>query len=142
MKKIFLSIFIILAFVVYSIFHNNTKTTALPAASTPNANGGTSSTRSISIYKDGTYIGSVADAVYGNLQVQAIIAGGKITNVQFLQAPSDRRTSVVINQQADPTLAQETIQAQSAQVDIVSGATDSSQAFMQSLQSALDQAKA
>ncbi len=92
-------------------------------------------------YKDGTYTGSVADAFYGNIQVQATISGGKISNIQFLQAPNDRGTSIYINSQADPMLAQEAIQAQSANVNIVSGATDSSQAFMQSLQAALDQAK-
>jgi len=92
-------------------------------------------------YKDGTYTGDPADAFYGNIQVQATISGGKITNVQFLQAPNDRGTSIEINSQADPVLAQEAIQAQNANVDVVSGATDSSQAFVQSLQSALDQAK-
>lgn len=91
--------------------------------------------------KDGTYTGQAADAFYGLIQVQATIASGRITNVQFLQAPSDRGTSIEINAQADPILAQEAIQAQNANVNIVSGATDSSQAFVQSLQSALDQAK-
>jgi uncharacterized protein with FMN-binding domain len=92
-------------------------------------------------YKDGNYTGLVADAFYGPLQVQVAIANGKITNVQFLQYPNDRGTSIAINQQADPILAQEAIQAQSANVNIVSGATDSSQAFMQSMQSVLSQAK-
>ena len=92
-------------------------------------------------YKDGIYTGDPADAFYGNIQVQATINGGKITNIQFLQAPNDRSTSIEINQQADPILAQEAIQTQNANVDIVSGATDSSQAFAQSLQSALDKAK-
>jgi len=92
-------------------------------------------------YKDGNYTGDAADAFYGNIQVQATIANGRITNVQFLQYPNDRSTSIYINSQADPMLAQEAIQAQSANVDIVSGATDSSNAFVQSLQSALDKAK-
>jgi uncharacterized protein with FMN-binding domain len=92
-------------------------------------------------YKDGTYTGVAADAFYGNIQVQATISNGKITNVQFLQAPNDRGTSIYINSQADPMLAQEAIQAQSANVNIVSGATDSSNAFIQSMQSALDKAK-
>lgn len=91
--------------------------------------------------KDGTYVGDAEDAFYGNIQVQATISQGKITNVQFLQAPNDRGTSIEINAQADPLLAQEAIQAQSAQVDVVSGATDSSNAFVQSLQTALDKAK-
>ena len=92
-------------------------------------------------YKDGSYTGSVADAFYGPLQVQVTVSGGKISNVQFLQAPNDRSESIEINQQAEPTLSQEVIQQQSAQVDVVSGATQTSQAFVQSLQAALSQAK-
>ena len=92
-------------------------------------------------YKDGTYTGSTADAFYGNVQVQATIHNGKISDVQFLQHPSDALRSVAINDIAMPNLTQEAIQAQSATVDIVSGATDTSQAFIQSFQSALNQAK-
>ncbi len=92
-------------------------------------------------HRDGSYTGDSVDAYYGNIQVKAIIQGGKISDVQFLQYPNDRRTSIEINSQAMPILTQEAIQAQNAQVDIVSGATDSSQAFVQSLASALNQAK-
>lgn len=91
-------------------------------------------------YKNGTYVGSIADAFYGNVQVQVTIFGGNITDVTFLQYPSDRSTSRMINSQAMPYLIQEAIQAQSAQVDGVSGATATSGAFIQSLQSALSQA--
>jgi len=91
-------------------------------------------------YKDGQYTGNVADAFYGNLQVKAIISGGKITDVQFLQYPNDQQNSVFVNQQAMPVLKQEAIKAQSSHVDIVSGATESSVAFVQSLTNALDQA--
>jgi len=130
-------------FFLYSIIHS---ASVIPMMSTKNNGSGTT----VSIagtgtmqgsYKDGTYTGSAADAFYGLIQVQATIQNGKITNVKFLQAPSDRSESVQINQQADPMLAQEAIQAQSASVNIISGATDSSQAFMQSLASALSQAK-
>lgn len=91
-------------------------------------------------YRDGTYTGSVADAYYGYIQVRAVIQQGKIADVAFLQYPNDRRTSIEINSQALPLLKVEAIQAQSAQVDIVSGATDSSIAFRESLASALAQA--
>jgi uncharacterized protein with FMN-binding domain len=91
-------------------------------------------------YKDGTFTGSVADAFYGNIQVQAVISGGKITDVVFLQYPNDRNTSIYINSQAMPLLKQEAIQVQSEQVDGVSGATASSGAFVQSLGSALQKA--
>lgn len=91
-------------------------------------------------YKDGTYTGNVADAFYGNLQVQAVIKGGKITDVIFLQYPNDRETSIAINTQAMPLLKQEAIAAHSAQVDGVSGATASSGAFVESLGNALKKA--
>lgn len=91
-------------------------------------------------YKDGTYTGSAADAFYGNIQVRVSIASGKISKVDFLQYPNDRGHSIEINQYAMPILSQEAITAQSASVDIVSGATDTSQAFIQSLSNALSQA--
>jgi uncharacterized protein with FMN-binding domain len=90
--------------------------------------------------KDGTYTGPVMNAYYGSVQVQAVVQGGKLTDVKFLQYPNDRSTSKIINTQAMPQLVQEAIQAQSANVNIVSGATDTSQAFQQSLAAALAQA--
>jgi len=92
-------------------------------------------------YKDGTFTGNSTDAYYGNIQVKAIISGGKITDVQFLQYPHDATRSLAINTLAMPNLKQEAIQAQNAHVDVVSGATDTSNSFMQSLSSALTQAK-
>jgi len=91
-------------------------------------------------YKDGTYTGSTADAYYGNVQVSVTITGGKINDVKFLQYPDTHSTSVAINQQAMPYLQQEAIQAQSANVQLISGATFTSQAFIQSLNAALSQA--
>ncbi len=92
-------------------------------------------------YKNGTYTGGSANAYYGNVQVQAVIQGGKLANVTFLQYPNTHSTSVYINQQAMPYLQQEAIQAQSANVNIISGATFTSEAFIQSLASALTQAQ-
>ncbi len=92
-------------------------------------------------YVDGSYTGSPTDAYYGIVQVKAIISGGKIADVQFLQYPSDRSTSRYINSQAMPMLTQEAITAQSAHVNGVSGATATSGAFVQSLASALAKAK-
>jgi uncharacterized protein with FMN-binding domain len=88
-------------------------------------------------YANGTYTGSAANAYYGNIQVKATISGGKLTDVTFLQYPQDRSTSRYINQQAMPVLRAEAIQAQSAKVDGVSGASDTSAAFKESLASAL-----
>ena len=93
-------------------------------------------------YVDGTYTGTEADAFYGYVQVQVFIQGGKLADVQFLQYPNDRRTSQEINSQATPVLRSEALQAQSANVDTVSGASDTSAAFIESLSAALLQAKA
>ncbi len=92
-------------------------------------------------YRDGTYTGDSVDAYYGNVQVAAVIQGGRISDVRFLDHPQDRSRSVAINNYAMPNLTSEAIQAQSANVDVVSGATATSDAFVQSLASALVQAK-
>ena len=94
-----------------------------------------------SLYKDGTYTGPSVNAFYGQVQVQVVITRGKIKTVNFLNYPNDRRTSVRINSFAVPYLQSEAIQAQSANVDVISGATLTSEAFMISLQSALDGAR-
>lgn len=91
-------------------------------------------------YLNGTFTGSAADAYYGIVQVQAVIKGGAIADVQFLRYPNDRRTSQYINEQAMPLLKEEAIQAQSADVSGVSGASDTSAAFRESLGAALTKA--
>jgi uncharacterized protein with FMN-binding domain len=93
-------------------------------------------------YRDGTYVGTSADANWGNVEVQAVIVNGRITDVQFVQYPDHRSRSRSINQRAMPILRQEAIQSQRAEVDVVTGATDTSDAFIQSLASALRQAAA
>ena len=91
-------------------------------------------------YKDGQYTGPQVDAYYGWVQVQAIIVHGQISDVKFLQYPNHRNTSVEINNQAMPWLTQEAVQVQNANVDLITGATLTSQAFVQSLQAALQTA--
>ncbi len=92
-------------------------------------------------YRDGSYTGPVADAYYGNVQVKAVISGGKITDVQFLDHPQGRQTSVRINERAMPYLTSEAIVAQDANVNTVSGASFTSAAFRESLSGALSKAK-
>ncbi|RVD51044.1 FMN-binding protein [Mesorhizobium sp. M8A.F.Ca.ET.023.02.2.1] len=91
-------------------------------------------------YADGVYTGPTADAYYGIIQIQALVQGGQLTALKVLKYPSDRRTSVNINRQALPMLRDEAISAQSADVDIISGATLTSRAFIQSLRGALKKA--
>lgn len=92
-------------------------------------------------YRDGTYTGPNVNAFYGLVQVQTTIRNGKIADVQFVKYPNDRRTSVRINDYAVPYLQDEAVQAQSANVDFISGATLTSEAFAKSLQVALNSAK-
>lgn len=111
--------------------NNNTAPTVTPVPAVVNSSG----------YRDGVYTGNSEDAFYGNIQVKAVISGGRITDVIFLDFPQDNGTSRSINSQADPMLTAEAISAQSANVDIISGASYSSMAFQKSLASALSQAK-
>jgi len=69
-----------------------------------------------------------------------IISDGRIVDVQALQLPFDRQRSAYISQVAGPLLHDEALKAQSAQIDTISGATFTSDAYAQSLQSALDHA--
>lgn len=91
-------------------------------------------------YKDGQYTGQDFQNQFGDTQVKVTISGGKITDVQALQLPFDRQRSAEISQYAAPQLHDEVLQAQSAQIDSLSGATYTSDSYAQSVQSALDQA--
>ena len=117
------------------------QTTAAAETTTDTSTSTATTTVASALYKDGQYDGRIADAYYGNVQVRAIIQGGKLTDVQFLSYPNDRNQSIEINSYALPILKSEAIKVQSAQVNIVSGATNTSNALINSLSSALSQAK-
>lgn len=144
-KKLAIASFVALTFVIYSFHQRSEGSQAVSQVTKPTATPSpapaTTTTASPAAFKDGTYTGKSSDAFYGYIQVSATISGGKLADVQFLDYPQDRRDSIEINQYAMPQLKQQAIQAQSAQVDGVSGATDTSQAFMQSLGDALQQAR-
>ncbi len=89
-----------------------------------------------------TVDGAPVDNQFGTVQVRVTIRNGQITDVTALQMPYDHQRSAYISQQAEPYLRQEALQAQSAQIDLISGATYTSESYAQSLQSALDKAKA
>ncbi|WP_411152701.1 FMN-binding protein [Streptomyces sp. A30] len=90
----------------------------------------------------GTYTGDPIDTQYGTVQVAATLTSGKLTAVRVLQAPDQNGRDQQIASYALPRLTQEALGAQSAHIDAVSGASYTSQGYMQSLQSALDQAHA
>jgi uncharacterized protein with FMN-binding domain len=90
--------------------------------------------------KNMTVNGTVAQTRWGPVQVQVIIANGKITDVKALQYPNGNGRDQEINSYALPQLHDEVISAQSAHIDGVSGATVTSDGYTQSLQAALDAA--
>jgi uncharacterized protein with FMN-binding domain len=85
-----------------------------------------------------TITGDAVDSQYGIVQIQVTLKGNQIADIVALQMPNSHRRSVEISQQAEPILRQEVLQAQSAQINIVSGATFTSESYAQSLQGALD----
>src|SRR5690242_9123739 len=84
--------------------------------------------------------GSAVSTRYGDVQVGVTVANGRIVDVKSLQLPEDRPRSARISDIAGPELRDEVLQAQSANIDVVSGATYTSDGYAQSLQSALDAA--
>ena len=116
--------------------------TAVPAPTSGSTTSGT--TTSTPAAKNSTYSGTVtgsaADTRWGPVQVKVTLASGKITAVDVVEEPDSNGRDQEINAEAVPELVTETMQAQSAQVDMVSGATYTSEGYVQSLQSALDQA--
>ena len=117
---------------------NSTKSGSTSSAS-PSASA--SASASSSGLKDGTFTGQSVDTRYGPVQVRVTVSGGKITQVDVPTYPTESFRDQEINQQAVPQLVSETLSAQSAKIDMVSGATFTSDGYEQSLQSALDQAK-
>ena len=149
MKKILIGVAIILAVGGYfwwsmkgTTVPPTTSTTSIPSETTnPTATiPPTIIPPVVSGYKDGTYTGAVADSIYGAVQVRVTITGGKIVTVNVPKYPNDGGNNTKVSNMSIPVLKQETIAAQSAQVDIVSEATQTSEAFQQSLASALSQA--
>ncbi len=112
--------------------------TGSSTSTTPTAPSSSSSSTATSSTKTAT--GQTAQTRWGPVQVQITVSAGKITAVNVLQSPSGNGRDVEINDNALPVLKQETLQAQSAHIDTVSGATVTSDGYLTSLQSALDQA--
>ena len=111
------------------------KTPAATGQTNPGSTQGTSNRGTYS----GQLTGSSIQTPYGPVQVQLTLTSGKITEITVLQIPTGGRDSQ-ITAYAEPQLRSEVLNAQSAQVDTISGATYTSQGYLQSVQSALDQA--
>lgn len=87
-----------------------------------------------------TVTGPAVGTQWGPVQVQISVSGGRIADVQVLQYPNNNPRDQQINGYALPILVDQTLEVQSADVDMVSGATVTSQGYRQSLQAALDEA--
>ena len=105
-----------------------TATPAVTATSTPG--GASTGTR--------TATGDVEPTQYGNAQVRVTVSGGKITRIEALQLQGNDPKSVAISSYAEPLLRASALSKQSADIDMVSGATYTSESYQASLQSALD----
>jgi uncharacterized protein with FMN-binding domain len=92
------------------------------------------------VLKDGTFVGGTYDAYYGMVQVQATVSGGHLVSSKALKFPNHSGTSRSINRQALPYLQQEAISRQSAKINLISGATLTSRAYIVSLRDALTKA--
>jgi uncharacterized protein with FMN-binding domain len=142
-KKIILSVFTIFAFAFYIVYQRlgwGSSVIVTPGTGGQNPSSTTQNPNTRS-FRDGVYNGISADAFYGRVEVVATISGGRIIDVTFLDHPKDARTSQEISARAMPILKTEAIAIQKASVDIVSGATETSLAFRESLASALIKAK-
>lgn len=85
--------------------------------------------------------GPIVTTPYGDVQVRVVIRGSRLVDVEALTLPSAHARSRSISAQAGPILRHEALQAQSANIDLVSGASYTSEAYAQSLQGALDSSR-
>lgn len=119
----------------------STATAEPGGATTPTPTPTPATASSDALYADGTYSGASIGEPWGTFKVQVTISGGQITDVSLVSEPRDRHSSS-INSQAVPMLTEEAISAQSSNIDMLSGATWTSDSYINSLQAALDDAAA
>ncbi|GAA4782756.1 FMN-binding protein [Actinomycetospora chlora] len=115
---------------------------AAPTTTSTPPTTGSPSTAGAAALRAGQFTGDAADTRWGPVQTRITVANGRITAVDVVEAPSGNAKDRAINADAVPTLVDETLQAQGADIDMVSGATVTSTGYLESLQSALDQAHA
>lgn len=118
-----------------------TSATTTPSNASPTSPATSSTTTpSTSAAASGTFTGDPISTRWGTVQVAITVTSGSITQSEAVQYPQGNGRDQEINSYALPVLAQEVTQAQSAKIDAVSGATVTSDGYIQSMQSALDQA--
>jgi uncharacterized protein with FMN-binding domain len=110
------------------------------ASSSASGSGSSGSSASGSTAQATSYTGDAVQTQWGIVQVEISVENGKVTAAKTVQVPSENHRDQEINAYAVPVLNQEVLDAQSAGIDTVSGATVTSDGYIQSLQSALDAA--
>jgi uncharacterized protein with FMN-binding domain len=116
--------------------------TVTPSGAPPSGGNNPSASPSATGLKSGSFTGQDVANFFGDVQIQLVVSGGRITDVKALLYPTDRPQSAYISSVAIPLLHDEVLKAQSAQIDIIGGATFTSQSYAQSVQSALDKTRA
>jgi uncharacterized protein with FMN-binding domain len=114
--------------------HHHRRTKSPTPSATPTATPSAAASRTITVN------GAITDTMYGPVQVQVTVHGNRIVRAHAIDYPQGGGRDQQINSRAIPQLDQETVQAQSAHIDTVSGATYTSDGYRTSLQSALDAA--
>jgi uncharacterized protein with FMN-binding domain len=111
-----------------------------PTGGTPPPTTAPPTTRTTAANARRAFDGSAVYTQFGDVQVRAVLQGHRLVDVQALQLPFDHQRSKYISDRAGPWLRDEALQAQSARIQTISGATYTSIAYKSSLQSALDRA--
>ena len=124
------------------LFSYHTSTSSRFAPSQAAALAREQSERAPGLPESGTFDGDTIVTRFGRVQVRITVADGRIATAQALQFPTGDRHNDLINDRAVPILNARVVAAQSAEIDLVSGATLTSQGYAQSLQSAIDKASA
>jgi uncharacterized protein with FMN-binding domain len=142
MKRITFWVLSTLSVVVLLFGYDGSRSATTSTASPPGVVSGSDASSSSSGSGAGTrtVTGDVESTQWGPVQVQLTVSDGTITKVTVLQQPHGNPRDTEINDQALPILVQDTLSAQSANIDMVSGATVTSTGYLQSLQAALDEA--
>lgn len=118
----------------------NGSATGAPAQRRSSSSPSSSSSSSAGKTGTKTYTGAAIDTQYGPVQVQITVTNGKLSKVDAIEYPTQDPRDQEINSYAIPALDQEAVSAGSSHIDMVSGATYTSEGYIQSLQSALDKA--
>jgi len=119
---------------------NDSASAPVPAPASAPATAPSASSSSGGSTTSRTVTGAAASTIYGPVQVRITVRNGKVTAAQAVVYPQDTPRDQQINAFAIPELNREAVAADSARIDMVSGATYTSQGYLSSLQSALDQA--